>query len=207
MPHQVTANISANVLGQAFNQDVSTTGDMGIPFSPTVTKAWAGTLTARVDNDTGTVTITDAAHTILTGDIVDVYFQDATTLEWFCHRSMTVGTVAGTSVPIDAGLGDNLPALNAAVIVAVQHYEDCVVTGNNVTSITFSAGSVSATLILRGAAGAEVAAVVLDPNTSYVWTDKLGLTNPLAGGSVLTASFSHADTVNDLVMPGCVTYN
>jgi hypothetical protein len=72
----------------------------------------AGTLSARTDNDTGTATLA-SGHGITTGATVDVYFAGG------LRRGMTVGTVAGTSVPIDLGTGDNLPALNDPIVLCV----------------------------------------------------------------------------------------
>lgn len=71
----------------------------------------AGTLTTRTDANTGTITLA-ADHGITTGQIVDVYW--ATGMKF----NVTVGTVSGTSVPIDLGSGDDLPSTSTAVVVA-----------------------------------------------------------------------------------------
>lgn len=75
----------------------------------------AGTLTTRTDNDTGTLTLS-SGHGVMTGNTVDVFWNDHAN----SRLGMTVGTVSGTSVPIDGGTGDNLPAAATAVQVVNQ---------------------------------------------------------------------------------------
>ena len=73
----------------------------------------AGTLTTRTDDDTGVLTLT-SGHGVMTGNEVDVYWGEDGE---HSRLEMTVGTVSGTTVPIDGGTGDNLPATSTAVHV------------------------------------------------------------------------------------------
>lgn len=201
MPHEFSANLQAGFLGQSYSQDFGVDCDMAVPFSPNVDPAEAGTLTTRTDDDTGTVTITDAGHGILTGDVVDVYWADG------MRANMTVGTVAGTSVPIDGGTGDVLPVAATAINVAKQHTEDCVVTGNNVVAIGVNAGAYRVTANFVGAAAAILHTVQLEVNSSYVWTSALGTTNPLAGDAVLKVHLSQESPTETVTVNGAVGYN
>lgn len=72
-----------------------------------------GTLTTRTDDNTGIVTIDNALHAIETSAAVEVTWAGGS------RGAMVVGTVAGVSVPIDAGVGDVLPAQGTEVTVTV----------------------------------------------------------------------------------------
>lgn len=74
----------------------------------------AGTLTTRTDDDTGVLTMEDG-HGIVTGNVVDVYWEDGS------RTGMDVGTVSTNTVQIDGGEGDNLPADETPVNVVNQN--------------------------------------------------------------------------------------
>lgn len=67
-----------------------------------------GVLTTRTDNATGTLTMA-AGHALVQGDIVDVHWAGGV------RYGVAVGVVAGNSVPISGGSGDNLPVEDSAV--------------------------------------------------------------------------------------------
>lgn len=75
--------------------------------------AEVGNLTTRTDDDTGVVTLTNASHGIATAAAVNVAWSGGS------RASMVVGTVAGVTLPIDAGVGDVLPAQDTEVTVTV----------------------------------------------------------------------------------------
>ncbi len=77
----------------------------------------AGTLTTRTDANTGTLTLS-TGHGITTGQKVNIFWNQGAGVIGV-QRNVTVGTVSGNSVPIDLGVGDNLPALNSAVVACV----------------------------------------------------------------------------------------
>lgn len=182
----LTSQVTASVLGSSFTVDQSVSAESGVKCEPACGPGWAGILTVRTDNDTGTVTITNAAHTVATGARVDVYWTGGS------RRGVTVGTVAGTSVPIDLGAGDNLPVANTAVVVSVAVEAAMTVTGNSVVGLAASLG-VRGTVVFATSANAECHAVVFaDGGGHYVWTSVTGLTNPLAGDAVAKVFATHA---------------
>jgi hypothetical protein len=106
-----------------------------------------GPLTTRTDADTGTVTMDDSGHSIETGDTVNVYWAGGERI------GMTVGTVSGTSVPVDGGSGNDLPAQDTDVFVSLDSGEELAVLiggGGGGTANVETAGAL-ARVVLGGA--------------------------------------------------------
>lgn len=108
---QVTENFGLG--GISFDGNRVLEADEVFSVVTEVPAAVSGVLTTRTDNDTGTLTMDDAGHGITTGARLDLYWTGG------ARRRMTVGTVAGLSVPIDLGAGDNLPAATTPIIACV----------------------------------------------------------------------------------------
>lgn len=105
-----------NLGGLSFNLSETVEGNDVFSVVIEVPVAQGGVLTTRVDNDDGTLTMTNAGHGILTGDIIDLYWTGGV------RRRVVVGTVSGTSVPFGAvtpGSGDNLPVATTAMVACV----------------------------------------------------------------------------------------
>jgi len=94
------------------------------PYLFTLDPGKAGTVTLRTDNNTGELTLA-GGHGILTGDVVNIHWRIGTTN--YCQRKVTVGAVAGNVVPIDAGMGDDLPPLTTAIVCCKQRSEKVTV--------------------------------------------------------------------------------
>ena len=90
------------------------------PYVFTVATGKTGTVTTRSDDNTGELTLT-TGHGITTGQIIDIHWRLAGVN--YCQRKVTVGTVSVNVVPIDSGVGDNLPAQTTPVVVSVQREE------------------------------------------------------------------------------------
>lgn len=205
MPFPITINVSASAFGQQYTDDQSTTSDMGIPHAPSVPAAKVGSLTTRTDNDTGVLTM-DTGHGITTAAKLDVYWQNAD-LTYGSRSNMTVGTVATNSVPIDGGTGDNLPVNLTAITAAVPHVENATVDGDNLTAILFRSNDSQAIFTVCEDDGTTVLLTIrLAANSSYIWNDQSGITNPLAATDVGTIRSSHASTVAE-TMYAALAYN
>lgn len=159
-----------------------------------------GQLTTRTDNDTGTLTM-NGGHGITTGVRLDVYWTESGVKG--ARYGMTVGTVAGDSVPIDGGGGDNLPTNTTAVTAQVPAEEELLFTGNNV-QFAFAKSDRRGIIVFATSAPATVKAVVdpLEGDTGggWVWDTENGLTNPFAGASVAKVFFSNGDSSNTNTM-------
>lgn len=158
--------------------------------------AWAGSLTTRTDNDTGTITMEDAGHLITTGAIVDLYWEN-TDGTLGTRYSVTVGTVSGTSVPFGApggtGAGDNLPAQDTDIQVALVEEYDATIDGDNAAALVGTADIASSIIRFMSTGGTVVElALIIPAGRIYDW---LGIgTNPLAGVTVDAIHMSHNDT-------------
>lgn len=153
--------------------------------------AKTGVLTTRTDDDTGSVTA-EVSHGITTAAIVDVFWQNAD-LTYGVRRGMTVGTVSGTTVPIDGGAGDNLPLAATNLRLMTRHSEALVVTGNNVVGIFISFPQ-PGQITFADASNVELHAVDMTDIDAYGWTALSGITNPLAGDAVAKVFFSQFGT-------------
>ncbi len=189
--------VQASLNGKVYSRSVTITADGIVQVDPTLPAALAGTLSTKLDADTGIVTVA-SGHGIVISKPVHVYWTDPdddVTIR--CHRAM-VDVVTATTVAFgytpgtgsdSTGHGDALPPLDTVVQV-MQHEEDFVVTGANVVGI-------GATMPQSGFAVfclsdyTEVYAVDLRVYDAYVWTSDDGTTNPVTGSAIAKVVFSH----------------
>lgn len=154
----------------------------------------AGTLTTRDDNNTGTITMSDAGHGIATGAKVDVYWNGGV------QYNVTVGTVVGTSVPIDLGLGDNLPSASTAVVVSVRSQINLDIDGDNLVLLAikqkFNSNTITADshIDFQDSGSAQVAEVDLEANGPQVWDIAGGSANPFTGNPITKAFASNGSS-------------
>ncbi len=206
MPETMTASLGASVGGRSFSTNLSVTGDNRHPSSPTVGVAEAGTLTTRTDANTGIITMTSGGHTIATADIVDVYW---TLLGVdYQRRHMTVGTVATTSVPIDGGAGDDLPATTTALTIKKEVKEgELALDGDDVVGIAMKAPSYRGQITIRQSDGTEILSKNLAAGAAFIWSDTSGETNPVAGSTIGNVTFTQAGTSASQEMVCDILYN
>lgn len=127
----LTYSVTLSGGGVSISNVISRTNDTVKSYEVTLPAGYAGTLTTRTDDDTGTITL-GSGHGITTGMTVDVYWSGGV------QYGVTVGTVSGTSVPIDLGSGDNLPAQDTAVVVTEQVQISTEIDGDNSTLFAIS---------------------------------------------------------------------
>jgi len=184
-----------SVGGKQFNTQLTLSGGGLQGIEEPIPIAWAGVLTVRTDNNTGTLTMDSASHIITTGAIIDLFWSvggvDGV------QRKITVGTVAGTSVPIDLGIGDNLPAATSAVQACiVQKFTPDFIVGDNCKALLAAADGTKALICLYSTGDTvEELVITLPLNGSYDWITGGG-TNPIAGKTIDKIHISIADTVN-----------
>lgn len=192
MSQLATFQKNFSIAGIPFQGNESVEADEAGSVVASVPAAQPGELTTRTDNDTGTLTMDNADHGILTGDKIDLYFDGGV------RRRVTVGTVAGTSVPIDAGAGDNLPALNSAVRACVCIQRDLVLTVANIQAVGVKCNTESQIHFMEANGTTEDLTVHLEPTTdgqetSYEWHNGAGA-SPFTGTTVAKVWLSHGDT-------------
>lgn len=206
MAENYSVDSAVVINGVTYRRQESASDDGVIAKSPSVGAAKAGVLTTRTDNNTGTLTMDDAGHGITTGARLDLYWTGGK------RRGITVGTVSGTSVPIDLGDGDNLPVATTAVKAAVPASEEFLFTGTNASAAAAKLeGAAGATgqVVFAQADNTEVkyAPVTSGGSGDYNWDENGGASNPLTGVSVGKVFFSHDDTAAARVMRAAATFS
>lgn len=179
---------TVQALGYAFPASITATADGGLVKSVTLAAAKTGTLSTRTDNDTGTLTMS-SGHGITTGARLDLYWDGGS------QRGITVGTVSSNSVPIDAGVGDNLPAQDTAITAMVPQEEEFTFTGDNAKAIA-AYSQRKGIIVLAESDDSEAEAYVLTAGVSSVWIPERNSTVPTASASVVKVFFSHGDSAN-----------
>jgi len=172
---------------------VTRTNSGSIALEDTLSAAKSGTLTTRTDNNTGTLTMA-ASHGITTGQIIDIYWSGGV------QRTVTVGTVATNEVPIDGGIGDNLPADETAITAVVQKAINLAIDGDNADIIAVVLETVDKTLRTAAnvqfldAAADVIAEIDLVTNVPQVWDIEGGSANPFTGDPITNLKASQAST-------------
>lgn len=206
MPINANYSRSYTVNGRTFGTQQTVSSAVAIDIGQDLTAAWAGTLTTRTDAATGTLTMASGSHTITTGARLDIYWTNADGT--FGHRrGVTVGTVAGTSVPFSLGAGDNLPTAASAVTAQVPTQLSVVVTGNTVVSISASCVTGGLIVFTDNVPTEMSYAFLTSSSQSYCWTSTDGGTNPLAGKAVTRAYVSQPNSVTTPTFYGTIQHN
>lgn len=111
MPN-MDVTITAQSQGATVRGSIQRTAPTGSRIEITVPAGSAGTLTTRTSASQGTVTLAEG-HGIESAAVVDLHWAGGV------RYGITVGTVAGTSVPLtNSGAGNDLPAAATAVVVS-----------------------------------------------------------------------------------------
>lgn len=184
---QITGTIGAQVFTQSAN--LESVGHEGV--AETVPVAKVGELTTRTDDDTGVVTFV-TGHGFSTSDLIDLFW----TIDGVpgSRRAMTA-TVAGDAVTLDGGSGDNLPALSTDVTGMVPSEYEFSMDGDDLVLLGVRSNAQGWIVFVdSGAADIAAATYRFDAAGGYAWADEMGTTNPLAGETVGTVKFSHANS-------------
>lgn len=190
--------------GKTYNEQVNVNSDSANRREIPLAAAKTGTLTTRTDNDTGSLTMT-AGHGITTGSGLDVYWNIGGVPG--SRRNMTVGTVAGDVVPIDGGIGDNLPAAASAITAMVPVAKELRWDGDDMQILAITADA-QATMVLTGDDNVEDFGVqIVTPNQLYEWHTGSGVTNPIATDVITKVFCSHGDSTGVRTLKIAVGYN
>jgi len=199
----LTYNPTLTGLGAtAISKQIVRTGDSGTSIDPTVPKGYAGTLSTRTDNETGTLTL-GSGHGITTGQTIDLYWSGG------LRRTVLVGTVATNSVPIGAdngGTGDNLPSQGTAIVASPRLAFNASIDGDNVKLIgvqlvtTDPAQTTAGVAVLLDSADDTIATLDLVANIPQVWDIEGGHTNPFTGDPITDGIVSQANTTYDATL-------
>ena len=182
----------------SINQSKIRTGDDLIDLQGTLPAGKSGTLTTRTDDNTGIVTVA-SGHGITASDTVDVYWSGGR------RYGVDVTATAATTIDIDLGRGDNLPAASTAVVIVKQVVVNKAIDGDSVEIIGFLAELAASTgfgvritfFDAVSAGGSAVGnGIDLDPNSPFVLDIEGGATNLLTGSPILSFAASNGDGSN-----------
>jgi len=178
MATQGTLTQTVSVAGMSLQGTTTRQSDSRLGYSsdPVLPAAKSGSLTTRTDADTGVLTL-GSGHGIVTGDKVDVYWSGG------LRYAMDVTADDETTITVDSGDGDDLPAEDTAVTVGKCVEVDFALTGDNVVMI--GAGcteSRRAHVTFLSAADAILAAAEIPAGEVWSWASNT-VTNPLASAS------------------------
>lgn len=180
-------------------KNLAVTADGAQTHSVDLPVALAGALTTRTDDNTGELTVPD--NTIETGDIVDVYWEGGV------RYGMTVGSVVGDAVPIDGGAGDNLPADETNITVAVQVAGLTNLDGDEAVLVAIQlvyegqdVGYGKGNLNLQDASDATIELLRLEGAVPRVWYIGGGSDNPFTGNPVTKFKASNGDVTRPAVL-------
>ena len=183
-----------SLAGVAFQASVQVSADIADSIVTSIVAAQPSSLTTRTDNATGTLTMTNSGHGIVTGQKIDLYWSGGS------RRFVTVGTVSGTSVPFSVGSGTNLPAALTAINVGIPNKRACNLVNANLVALAWSCNWESQFTFMESDLSTEDYQVHLVPTSNGLLTSGcwyLGLaTNPLANTAVAWVYISHADPAN-----------
>lgn len=177
----------------SINRQVRRSGDATVVAQIPLPAALAGTLTTRTDDDTGVVTVA-AGHGITASDTVDVYWTGGR------RYGVDVTAVTSTTISIDIGSGDNLPAASTAVTIVKQVVSNLMLDGDAALAFAFQffdppGGTAKCRVTffdaLSGGGTAVGAGIDLTANKPVIVDVAGGDTNLLTGAVILSLAASN----------------
>jgi hypothetical protein len=196
MSVQATIQDGVTAQGVTLSGSRSVSADAMINIDISVPAAKTGSLTARTDANTGSVTAT-TGHGITDGMLVDVYWAAG------CRRGMTVGTVATNVIPLDGGSGDDLPSTSTVVTITQRTQVELLFAGNAAQVIAVSS-AVRGQFSLQDVSAEQLGGVV---DKIYKWDVDSGVANPVTGDSLTQIFLSQGDSAAAHRMKVVVLYN
>lgn len=192
--------------GVSMSSDLSVTSNLKQGFDEFFAAAKSGNLSTRTDNDTGTLTMDSGGHGITTGARLDIYWATGS------RRGVAVGTVSGTSVPIDLGSGDNLPTQGTLITAMVPISVPIIITGDNTVGLAVKnpaggAQAAKATFVFAKSDNTEGTHFVVGSGGCGSWFSSEGTTNPIAGDAITQVFVSHGDSGQAINLTGFALYN
>lgn len=175
---------------------ITRTGSGAIGVDEDLPVAQTGTLTTRTDANTGTITMSSGSHTIATSNVVDVYWDGGV------QYGVTVGTVSTTSVPIDSGSGDDLPAQDTVVTIVPQTSINVSIDGDNAGLIAVLLETTDKSLRTAGhvqfndSGASEIAEIDLVSNVPKVYDLAGGDANPFTGNPITAAKATQGNSTS-----------
>jgi len=164
----------------------------------TVAHGTGGFLTTRTDDNTGVATLA-SGHGLLTGDIVDVYW------EFGCRYGMDA-TVNGDAVTIDGGDGDSLPGQSTTVALCKRTVLAVPVTGDDLVQVALLCDQ-RCQVVFRDSEQSVLWDITLVADAPWTWIDGLYVDNPMSSYDVADICISNGSPEVDAEFQCGIFYN
>lgn len=189
--------------GVAYGIGVSAVATSSAEVQATLPAAATGVLTVRTSNTVGTLTMTTGAGGLSTACVFDLYWAGGS------RRGVIAGTVAGSSVPITGGTGDNLPIATTAITAQIPTSFPLAVVGNNLQALAMIGGAGAFTMFsIQSVAPAELFAVPnLPTGFGYDWLTGCGVANPLLAVTADHVLISNGDSTQPTTVRLSAAFN
>ena len=199
-----TLNIAVSVSGNggSISRTTPRSADGGGIKEIAVPKGYAGTLSTRTDNETGTLTLA-GGHGITTAQVIDLYWSGGS------RQAITVGTVSVNSVPIgadDSGVGDNLPIATTAIVASPRVAFNADIDGDSLAALSMQmaytnpAIDAESNLLLEDAANDDIAQVDFEANVPKLYDIEGGDSNPFTGDPITHGIISNGSSSADATL-------
>lgn len=159
-----------------------------------------GELTTRTSDTVGTATMDEATHSVTTGMVVDIFWDVGGTPG--VRYGVTVGTVAGLSVPFSGGSGDALPVATSGLVITEQVDASTAIDGDKVQLLGIEhqldddTDTGEAHVQFRDSGGLEIHEQDLEPNKAYSWDIAGGDTNDFTGNPITDIKAANGSSTN-----------
>ena len=180
-------NQTLSLPGVSISTTIDRSASGGVPPQDVaVPAAKAGTLSTRIDNTDGELTMADMDHGIETGDKITIFWDGGIAYQ------ATVGTVTGKAVPFTGAKGDNLPDVETAVTAGVITVLDVDFDGDKLKMFAAMSNR-RGHVVFEDSDDAVLSAAELVANEPYLYIDGIIATNPLAGKPVDEVHVANGD--------------
>jgi len=199
MPHvTITSGLSAP--GVSLGRARSRSGDALRVYEIALPAGDAGELTTRTSDTIGTATMDAAGHGITTGMTVSIFWSGGR------RYNVTVGTVAGTSVPFSGGSGDNLPSTSTGLTITEQVDVNVSIDGDEAQAVGIEhylpddSDTSKAMLELLDSGASQIAQLDLTPNSPALYDLAGGDANPFTGNPITQARAANGSSTQAAVL-------
>jgi hypothetical protein len=199
MPN-ATYSVSLAAGGVSIQQSVARTGDHPQGYEVSLPVGKAGTLTTRTDNDTGVLTVA-SGHGITASDFVDVYWNGGV------RYGMDVTATTATTISVDLGAGDNLPAQDTTIVVTKQVVINTHIDGDAIQVIGFCAecpnpaSTAKAHIDMQDVGAVTIEEIDLSANVPVVYDVAGGaISNLFTGNPITVSKASNGSAVDALIL-------
>jgi len=196
MPTAIIAS-QIQIGGTQMNASNTLSGNAQESYRPTndVPAPESGTLTTRTDADTGVVTITGT--TITTSDKVMGFWEESGVRK--TRTNMTVTDVTGDAVTIDLGDGDDLPAQDSAIDLAVQIDMAAAFDGDDLVAIA-ATSTRDAAIAFYDSGDVLLLKCELYAGSAWFWQADSSTAVPITGNAVARMCIGNRDTAGPAIV-------